>query len=110
MRRLRPVLAVLSLLAAFVTALPTSPVDPPPVATVAPEPPVPPPLAVSETQVRRGETLEAALIRSGVPRTDALEMIAALRPAVNPRRLRPGERLLVARAGSGDRKSTRLNS
>ena len=102
MRRLRPVLAVLSLLAAFVTALPTSPVDPPPVATVAPEPPVPPPLAVSETQVRRGETLEAALLRSGVPRTDALEMIAALRPAVNPRRLRPGERLLVARAGSGE--------
>src|SRR3989304_10617816 len=102
MRRLRPGLPKLSPPAAFVTALPTSPVDPPPVATtVAPEPPVPP-LAVSETHVRRGETLEAALLRSGVPRTDALEMIAALRSAVNPRRLRPGERLLVARAGPGE--------
>ena len=102
MRRFGPALAALSLLAASVAGLPTSPVIPPPAAPVVPERPVPRPLVVRETELRPGETLEAALLRAGVARTDALAMIAALRRVVDPRRLRPGERLLVAREGSGE--------
>ncbi|OGL16593.1 MAG: hypothetical protein A3K12_11345 [Candidatus Rokubacteria bacterium RIFCSPLOWO2_12_FULL_71_19] len=102
MRRLAPALAMLALVAASVTGLPTSLVDPRPVAMAAPGRPGAPPPTVSETVLRRGETLEAALLRSGVARTDAFQMIAALRRAVDPRRLRPGERLLVARATPGE--------
>src|SRR3990170_1247991 len=81
MRRFGPALAALSLLAASVAGLPTSPVIPPPAAPVVPERPVPRPLVVRETELRPGETLEAALLRAGVARTDALAMIAALRVA-----------------------------
>jgi murein DD-endopeptidase MepM/ murein hydrolase activator NlpD len=56
---------------------------------------------VHETALERRETLEGALLRSGVGRVEAREMVAVLRGAVNMRRLRPGERLLVTRAPGG---------
>ncbi len=102
MRRVGPALMTLSVAGVLVAGLPTLPADPPPVAPAALALPAPPPTAVTETRLRRGETLETALVRSGIPRSGALEAIAALRPAVNPRGLRPGERLLVARDGAGD--------
>src|SRR5262245_44655803 len=77
----------------------TSPSPPlPPRTVVAPDPPAP---TASETALARRETLEGALVRSGVARSEAREMVAALRGAVNMRRLHPGERLVVTRAPGG---------
>lgn len=74
------------------------PIDPaPPLTIAAPETAAPPSVARAETVLRRRETLEAALVRSGLDRADAAQVIARLRGAVDMRRLAPGERLLVAR-------------
>ena len=48
-----------------------------------------------EIVLKRGETLEMALRRTGVARTEAAAIVAALRGSVNMRRLAPGERLTV---------------
>jgi len=61
---------------------------------VAPVPPTP-----VEITLTRGETLETALRRVGVERTEAGAIVAALRSSVNMRRLAPGERL-TAQPGS----------
>jgi murein DD-endopeptidase MepM/ murein hydrolase activator NlpD len=84
------------LLIAGVAMLPTPGTDPPTVPPPAPEPPAP-----METVLKRGETLEAALVRSGVDRGDAAGMVAALRGSVDMRRLKPGERVTVARETEG---------
>lgn len=97
MWRVHTVLGALMLILVGVGAVVTPTIDPGP----------PPPLAVPaspeiiETTLARGETLEAALVRSGVERLEARDMVAALRSAMNMRRLRPGERLVVTRAPGG---------
>jgi len=101
MWRVHTVLGALMLIVLGVGALVTPTIDPgpppPPVAAV-PATPVP---TVRETALERRETLEGALVRSGIAREEAREMVAVLRGAVNMRRLRPGERLLVTRAPGG---------
>jgi len=84
------------LLVAGVTMIATPSADPPASPPPAPEPPAP-----METTLKRGETLEAALVRSGVDRGDAAGMVAALRGSVDMRRLKPGERVTVARETEG---------
>ncbi len=84
------------LLVAGVTMMATPSADPPVSPPAAPEPPAP-----KETALERGETLEAALVRSGVDRGDASGMVAALRGSVDMRRLKPGERVTVARETEG---------
>lgn len=84
------------LLVAGVTMMATPSADPPASPPPAPEPPAP-----METVLKRGETLEAALVRSGVDRGDAAGMVAALRGSVDMRRLKPGERVTVARETEG---------
>ena len=77
------------------------PIDPaPPLTIAAPESAAAPPVARAETVLRRRETLEAALVRSGLDRADVAQIITRLRRAVDMRRLAPGERLLVARDGA----------
>jgi murein DD-endopeptidase MepM/ murein hydrolase activator NlpD len=71
-----------------VTAAPVAP------ATAAPPEPV-------EIVLKRGETLETALRRTGVERGDAVAIVAALRGSVNMRRLAPGERLSVQPGADG---------
>jgi len=89
--------ALLALLpVAGVTMMATPSAHPPVSPPAAPEPPAP-----KETALERGETLEAALVRSGVDRGDASGMVAALRGSVDMRRLRPGERVTVARETEG---------
>ena len=88
--------AVLLILSAIGVAVPTH--EPPPPAVVeesTPEPAAKSPEPV-EILLQRGETLEAALRRSGVERNEAAQIVAALRGNVNMRRLAPGERLIVA--------------
>ncbi len=84
------------LLVAGVTMMATPSADPPVPPPAAPERPAP-----METALERGETLEAALVRSGVDRGDAAGMVAALRGSVDMRRLKPGERVTVARETEG---------
>ena len=84
------------LLVAGVTMMATPSADPPASPRLAPEPPAP-----METVLKRGETLESALVRSGVDRGDAGGMVAALRGSVDMRRLKPGERVAVARETEG---------
>jgi murein DD-endopeptidase MepM/ murein hydrolase activator NlpD len=103
MWRLHTILGVLMLLCVSVGGHVTPIIDPgaPP---ANPEPPATtaaPPPAVTETVVAPRETLHQALVRGGVERDDAREMVDALRGAVDMRRLRPGERLFVARGGNG---------
>ncbi|HET8578931.1 MAG TPA: M23 family metallopeptidase [Methylomirabilota bacterium] len=81
------------LLVAGVTLLATPTMTPPPPAV----PPAPARPAPVETMLKRGETLEATLIRSGVGRADANGIVTAVRVSVNMRRLKPGERVVVAR-------------
>jgi murein DD-endopeptidase MepM/ murein hydrolase activator NlpD len=100
MWRLHTILAVLMLVLVGVASHVTPTIDPGP-------PPAPAPVAtpaasrVTETVLARRETLEGALVRGGVERTEAREMVAALRGAVDMRRLRPGERLVVTRGPGG---------
>jgi murein DD-endopeptidase MepM/ murein hydrolase activator NlpD len=63
-----------------------------PAPTAAPGVEAPEPV---EIVLKRGETLEMALRRTGVERGDAVAIVAALRGSVNMRRLAPGERLTV---------------
>jgi murein DD-endopeptidase MepM/ murein hydrolase activator NlpD len=62
----------------------------PPAAGAAPDRP-----RTTETELRRRETLESAFLRSGIARSDAALIIAALRPQVDMRQMRPGERLFI---------------
>jgi len=87
--------AVLLALGVIGVAVPTREPAPPAVTDVAaPElgvetaPPV-------EIVLKRGETPEMALRRTGVERGEAAAVVAALRGSVNMRRLAPGERLIV---------------
>ena len=86
--------ALLAMAGVITRAAPTT--DPPPPAPVAP----PPPPAPTETALKRGETLEGALIRDGVERAEAAAVVGALRD-VDMRRLKVGERLLIARTPEG---------
>jgi len=101
MWRVHTVLGALMLIVLGVGALVTPTIDPgPPPPPVAAVPAMPAP-TVRETALERRETLEGALVRSGIAREEAREMVAVLRGAVNMRRLRPGERLFVTRAPGG---------
>jgi len=94
--------AVLLALGVIGLAVPTrEPVPPAPTEALAPAPGVEAPEPV-EIVLKRGETLEMALRRTGVERGEAAAIVAALRGSVNMRRLAPGERLLV-RPGPGGR-------
>jgi murein DD-endopeptidase MepM/ murein hydrolase activator NlpD len=64
-----------------------------PVARIADVPP--PARVVAETVVGRGETLEAALLRSRLARAEAAAIVGALGGKVPLRRIQPGERLRV---------------
>jgi hypothetical protein len=87
--------AVLLALGVIGLAVPTrEPVPPAPTEALAPAPGVEAPEPV-EIVLKRGETLEMALRRTGVERGEAAAIVAALRGSVNMRRLAPGERLLV---------------
>jgi murein DD-endopeptidase MepM/ murein hydrolase activator NlpD len=90
--------AVLLALGVIGVAVPTREPPPPapsaPTETAAPAP-APEAPAPAEIVLRRGETLEMALRRSGVERSESAAIVAALRGSVNMRRLAPGERLLV---------------
>jgi murein DD-endopeptidase MepM/ murein hydrolase activator NlpD len=87
--------AVLLALGVIGLAVPTRE-SAPPVVTEAPETtPAPAASEPIEMVLKRGETLETALRRTGVERTDAAAIVAALRGSVNMRRLAPGERLTV---------------
>src|SRR5258705_3572755 len=57
--------------------------------------PTPEPAEPVEIVLKRGETLETALRRTGVERGDAAAIVAVLRGSVNMRRLAPRERLIV---------------
>jgi murein DD-endopeptidase MepM/ murein hydrolase activator NlpD len=59
-----------------------------------------------EVVLKRGETLESALRRTGVERSETAAIVAALRGSVNMRRLAPGERIAV-RPGA-DRKPAEI--
>ena len=74
----------------------------PPAVTEAPAPggEAAEPAEAVEIVLKRGETLEMALRRTGTDRGEAAAIVAALRGNVNMRRLAPGERLTV-RPGSG---------
>ncbi|MGH7421008.1 MAG: M23 family metallopeptidase [Candidatus Rokuibacteriota bacterium] len=85
--------AVLLALGVIGVAIPTR--DPaPPAGTAPPASDVPGPGSV-EIVLKRGETFETALRRTGVERGEAAAIVAALRGSVNMRRLAPGERLVV---------------
>lgn len=83
--------------AAGIAVFPGPTIDPPPPAL-----PPPPPLAPSptETALRRGETLERALLREGLERADAAGVVRAL-TGVDMRRLHAGERLVIDRTPDG---------
>ncbi len=101
MWRVHTVLGALMLIVLGVGALVTPTIDPGPPPPAVAAVPATPASAVRETALERRETLEGALVRSGIARAEAREMVAVLRGAVNMRRLRPGERLLVTRAPGG---------
>jgi len=97
MRRSSCLLSAAVLLALGVIGLAVPTREPaPPAATEAPAPAqVPGPVEPVEIVLKRGETLETALRRTGVERGTAAAIVAALRGSVNMRRLAPGERLSV---------------
>ena len=87
--------AVLLALGVIGIAVPTREPAPPAVTdapAAAPSSESPEPV---EIVLKRGETLEIALRRTGVERGEAAAIVAALRGSVNMRRLAPGERLGV---------------
>ncbi|HEX9749506.1 MAG TPA: M23 family metallopeptidase [Methylomirabilota bacterium] len=94
--------AVLLALGVVGLAVPTREPAPPAV-TGAPAPAQGPAAAEpAEIGLKRGETLEMALRRTGVERGDAAAIVAALRGSVNMRRLAPGERLTVQPGPDGE--------
>jgi murein DD-endopeptidase MepM/ murein hydrolase activator NlpD len=103
MRRSYYLLAAAVVLAAGAIGLAVPIREPEPPASVAASPPVDPPAEApataapepTEITLKRGETLEMALRRAGVERSEAPVIVGALRGRVNLRRLAPGERLLV---------------
>jgi murein DD-endopeptidase MepM/ murein hydrolase activator NlpD len=106
MRRSSCLLSAAVLLALGVIGLAVPTREPvPPAMTEAPatSPPASQPV---EIVLKRGETFESALRRTGVERGDAAAIVAALRGSVNMRRLAPGERLAV-RPGA-DRKPAEI--
>ena len=93
--------AVLLALGVIGLAVPTREPAPPgvpdaPAGATGPETPAP-----VEIVLKRGETLETALRRTGVERGEAAAIVAALRGSVNMRRLAPGERLVVRLESDG---------
>lgn len=103
MRRSYCLLSAAVLLALGVIGLAVPTREPaPPVVTEAPAAaPAPAPPEPVEMVLKRGETLETALRRTGVERSDAAAIVAALRGSVNMRRLAPGERLTVQPGDDG---------
>ena len=87
--------AVLLALGVIGIAVPTREPVPPAVTETPAGAPTPEPPEPVEIVLKRGETLETALRRTGVERGDAAAIVAALRGSVNMRRLAPGERLIV---------------
>ena len=70
----------------IVLAWVSRPLDPaPPLTITAPATEAPAPSVTAETTLRRRETLEAALVRSGLERPDASVVIGLLRNAVRCR-------------------------
>ncbi|MBI4608248.1 MAG: M23 family metallopeptidase [Candidatus Rokubacteria bacterium] len=61
----------------------------------------PPALAVVETVLEPGETVEAVLLRTRLERPEIAAIVGALSRGVDMRRVQPGERLLVTRAPDG---------
>jgi murein DD-endopeptidase MepM/ murein hydrolase activator NlpD len=87
--------AVLLALGVIGLAVPTREPAPPAVTEAPAVAPAPAPPEPVEIVLKRGETLETALRRTGVERGEAAAIVAALRGSVNMRRLAPGERLIV---------------
>ncbi len=63
--------------------------------------PIPAPIGIAETTIRRGDTWESALGRLGAPRPVVGAILGRLGRQVDPRLLRPTERLLLARGYDG---------
>jgi murein DD-endopeptidase MepM/ murein hydrolase activator NlpD len=103
MRRSYGLLSAAGLLAlgVFGLAVPTREPAPPVVSEAPAVPPAPALTEPVEIVLKRGETLETALRRTGVERGDAAAIVAALRGSVNMRRLAPGERLSVQPGADG---------
>jgi murein DD-endopeptidase MepM/ murein hydrolase activator NlpD len=76
-----------------VTVTPPSHLLPPDVTATATE---------TETILKPGDTLEAALISQEINRAETAQIITALRRKVNMRKVQPGERLVVTRNDAGD--------
>jgi murein DD-endopeptidase MepM/ murein hydrolase activator NlpD len=93
--------AVLLALGVIGLAVPTREPAPPGVSLAPAVPPAPALPEPVEIVLKRGETLETALRRTGVERGDAAAIVAALRGSVNMRRLAPGERLSVQPGADG---------
>jgi murein DD-endopeptidase MepM/ murein hydrolase activator NlpD len=93
--------AVLLALGVIGLAVPTREPAPPAVTEAPAVAPAPAPPEPVEIVLKRGETLETALRRTGVERGDAAAIVAALRGSVNMRRLAPGERLIVQPGSDG---------
>jgi murein DD-endopeptidase MepM/ murein hydrolase activator NlpD len=87
--------AVLLALGVIGLAVPTREPAPPAVSEAPAPAQAPAPVEPVEIVLKRGETLETALRRTGVERGTAAAIVAALRGSVNMRRLAPGERLSV---------------
>jgi murein DD-endopeptidase MepM/ murein hydrolase activator NlpD len=93
--------AVLLALGVIGVAVPTREPAPPAVTDAPAAAPDPQPPEPVEIVLKRGETLETALRRTGVERGEAAAIVAALRGSVNMRRLAPGERLVVQLGSDG---------
>ena len=87
--------AVLLALGVIGVAVPTREPAPPAVTEAPAGAPAPAPPEPVEIALKRGETLETALRRTGVERGEAAAIVAALCGSVNMRRLAPGEGLTV---------------
>lgn len=95
MRRSYCLLSAAVLLALGVIGLAVPMREPEPPAELSSSAPDLPAREPIEIVLKRGETLEMALRRTGVERSEAAAIVAALRGSVNMRRLAPGERLVV---------------
>ncbi|TDI66048.1 MAG: M23 family metallopeptidase [Alphaproteobacteria bacterium] len=57
----------------------------------------PPVFETKAVELHAGDTLMNVLIEAGVPRLDAYNAIQAMRPKLDPRRIRPGQRITITR-------------